>query len=122
MILLIRENASNQTVDFLWNGNNTNLKGSKSYFTKPITELESFWRSWESLVFRNGNSISPKNEIVEEINKKREWLTGLVGFRQLDHSILSNINVISIQSDTKWLSLPWELLVDGKGEGRSPHK
>lgn len=122
MILLIRENASNQTVDFLWNGNTTNLKGSKSFFTKPMTELESFWRSWESLVFRNGNSINPNNEIVEEINKKREWLIGLVGFKQLDSSILSKIKVISIQSDTKWLSLPWELLVNDKVEGRNQTK
>lgn len=112
MILLIRENIYKNTVEFLWNGDNTSWRGSKSYLEKPIDELKSFWQAWQSFVFRYGQSSEETLEILDELQRKKEWLAGIVGWNRIEVDILSKHKVISIQSNTKWLSLPWELLIE----------
>lgn len=112
MILLIRENISKDSVEFLWNGDSISWKGSKPYIEKPIQELQSFWQAWQSLVFRFGQSTNVIPEILDELQRKKDWLAGLVGWSRINLDPLSKHKIISIQSDTKWLSLPWELLID----------
>ncbi|MCC5813889.1 MAG: CHAT domain-containing protein [Leptospira sp.] len=120
MLLTIRENANLNSIEFLWNLDSNERGGTKYLYHKPISECESFWRSWESLVYRCGEG-EIEDKYREEFERKREWMRGLVAWGQISQAKSKNENLF-IQSDTKWISLPWELLFDDKITHRASRK